>query len=196
MPEYYLEGEEKFGPIMSKLYSFFCHIGVARGLYDFMSSDLGKSKASRLLDVGTGTGAAPIMLAGRYPNLELYAVDPSPSMLKIARNDAAKLKNIKFGFGSSRYIPFKCKFDIIFTSLSFHHWKDKEGSLKYLATRLAKGGEIRIYEFNSVKASPLLKAISSHMSSISDIRAAAENAGLKIGSSVEKGRLLRVSLKP
>ncbi|MDE1866061.1 MAG: class I SAM-dependent methyltransferase [Candidatus Micrarchaeota archaeon] len=195
MPDYYLEGEERFGPIMSRLYSFFRCTGRAKALYRFISSDLEASGASRILDVGTGTGTVPIMLAKSNPGLKLYAVDPSESMIKIAKSSSRGLKNAKFGLGSSRSILFGGKFDIIFTSLSFHHWKDKEGSLRYLATRLSKGGEIRVYEFDRGKANPFFKALSSHMSTISEIAESGRKAGLKLSSSKESGGIIRATLK-
>lgn len=145
--DYYSKGEERFGPISSKIYSF----GSKRPLksfYIFIANDVKKLKPKTILDVGAGPGELAILLNKTIKNAKIYCVDPSTSMQKIARKkfNAFGVNN-EYLLGSSRSIPLKKKFDIILTSISFHHWKEKEKSIKYLLKKLNKNGYLRIYEF-------------------------------------------------
>jgi 2-polyprenyl-3-methyl-5-hydroxy-6-metoxy-1,4-benzoquinol methylase len=82
-------------------------------------------------------------------------------MADIAINRSKKIgiKNIYYKLGSSRNIPFKTKFDIITTTLSFHHWKKKEESINYLLKRLNKNGILMICEFSYEKLTKIQKLV-------------------------------------
>ena len=49
--------------------------------------------------------------------------------------------------GSSREIPFDRKFDLIFTTLSFHHWENRDSSISYILSKLSDRGTFLIIEF-------------------------------------------------
>jgi len=68
---------------------------------------------------------------------------------------------IHLSLGNSRNIPFKRNFDVIFSSLSFHHWKQREASIPYILRRLNVGGNFLIYEFNRERVSFLRRKLSS-----------------------------------
>ncbi len=196
MADYYLNGEEKFGPVMSRLYAAGSKAGPAKKIYGFLIDDITSAGAARILDVGTGNGTVPIRLARASKRSVVYAVDPSRDMIGIARRDSAGIGNIRFALGSSRHVPFRAKFEIIFSCLSFHHWQRKEESLRYLASRLAKGGEIRIYEYNKGKAGFLKNTLMyGHLLSLPEMRAVVKASGLRISGILEKGALVRVSIR-
>lgn len=48
---------------------------------------------ARILDIGTGTGAAAFELADRYPNAEIVGIDVSHEMIAAARTRAADLNS-------------------------------------------------------------------------------------------------------
>lgn len=146
MPDYYVEGEERFGPSMTFLYRAAVNIPSMRKLYSFIVNDLSGHSFKSVLDVGTGPGEVPLMLRSSHRKARIFAVDPSPYMVKSATR-RCRGSGILIRQGSSRSIPFKGKFDIIISSLSFHHWAEREKSLRYLSGRLDKRGEIRLYEF-------------------------------------------------
>ena len=151
MEDYYLDGEERFGRFSSKAYSLFSKCSTANDVYNFIIREISARNPETVLDVGTGPAAAAIGLALRLGKSKVYAVDPSPYMVKIAKKDAAGIMNIEIKEGSSRHVPFTEKFDIIYSSISFHHWKEKQQSLRYLAGRLSKSGRILIYELDRDK---------------------------------------------
>ena len=151
MKDYYLDGEERFGRFSSKAYSLFSKCSTANDVYNFIIREISARNPGKVLDVGTGPAAAAIGIALRLRKSKVCAVDPSPYMVKIAKKNAAGIINIEIKEGSSRQIPFTDKFDIIYSSISFHHWKEKEQSLRYLAGKLRKGGRILIYELDRDK---------------------------------------------
>lgn len=194
MVDNYVSGEERFGPVMSRLYNACTRLRAGRGLYLFAYRDLAHSGAAALLDVGCGPATIAIMLARRN-KARVFCVDPSPYMVGIARRNAKGVGGIEVAEGSSRKVPFSRKFDIVYTSLSFHHWQGKAESLRYLKGLLARGGEIRIYEYTRTEALlPRLLGISAHTLDMDELRRAARRSGLRVRGVVRSGMAVRVSL--
>jgi ubiquinone/menaquinone biosynthesis C-methylase UbiE len=194
MVDYCLDGEERFGLISSFAYSLGVKLKSGQEFYSFVVDDIKKSGFREILDVGTGPGDVPILLAKSGKFKLVYAVDPSGDMLRIAKAHSKRLK-IKFGYGSSRHIPFNKKFDLIISTISFHHWKMKTESLKYLSGFLKKGGEIRIYEFEKRELKGIWRYfMSSHAVSREEMREVAKESGLKLKGFASKGRRLRATL--
>ena len=194
MVDYYLKDEERFGPFLSFLYRFAGKFPICKMVYNFVEDDVRKSGARVILDIGTGPGDIPIRLA-EDGELKIFATDPSRDMIAIARKKAMGIKNLKFALGSSRCVPFRTKFDLIYSSLSYHHWKRKEESLNYLSKFLVNGGEIRIYEYNMRKLHGFMGMGRSHALDIREFRKTVKRTGLKIISVHESGRFVRMSLK-
>jgi len=194
MKDYCLKGEERFGLFGSWAYSLGIKLCGAKGFYDFVVADLDKKEFDALLDVGTGPADIPIMLVSSKKIKKIYAIDPSKDMLNIAKRKP-KASIIKFGYGSSRYVPFNRKFDAIISTLSFHHWVQKIESLKYLTGFLKKGGQIRIYEFEKKTNTGLLRYfISSHAVTKKEMIDAGKEAGLKVDI-VRKGGFIRTTFR-
>ncbi len=198
MENYYKEGEEKFGFLSSKLYLLAEKIPALSKFYRFVTQDLESKTFKSLLDVGFGTGSVIYQLS-KNNKLYLYGVDPSPYMVSIAKKRTYTNPNVTFAVGSSTYIPFDKKFDIIISSLSMHHWNDKKGSLIYLSKFLEDGGEIDIYEFLLSKGKSLSEhfeyyAAKSHMVSKTQLEAYGEEAGLSTNIKV-KGNLIKATYK-
>ncbi len=55
-------------------------------------SNIGASEGLRVVDVGTGSGAIALALAGEIPNGEIHASDISSAALEIAKANAARLE--------------------------------------------------------------------------------------------------------
>lgn len=76
-------------------------------------------KDSRLLDVGTGSGALAISAKLLIPELEVYACDISEEALKVAKNNA-KILGAKINFKISNLLSaYDIKFDYIFANLPY-----------------------------------------------------------------------------
>jgi len=118
---------------------------VARQIFDHL-------KAGRVLDVGTGPGRLPILLASQTPLLQVTGLDLSMDMVKIATEEAHRrgLKNAVFRQGSAAALPFADReFDLVVSTLSFHHWKQPEQGLDEVYRVLREGGEAWIYDVPS-----------------------------------------------
>jgi SAM-dependent methyltransferase len=70
----------------------------------------------RILELGTGTGSGARMLARRFPEAEIYAVDISPAMLQEAQAKTSKESDsrIHFGVADAGALPYEDgSFDLI-----------------------------------------------------------------------------------
>ena len=60
---------------------------------------------ARVLDVGTGTGQAAGILAGRFPEAQIDAVDASPQMIELARAKP-ELARVRFAVADGGRLPY------------------------------------------------------------------------------------------
>ena len=145
----YADGEERFGFFSAHLYNFSQFIPVFRRYYKFVLGDLQSFQASTIMDVGCGTGTLLILYSNLNRSLENIGIDPSKDMIGIASKRAKSggiSQKTRFLQGSSRLIPVDNKFDIIYASMSFHHWSQKTESISYLMKFLKPKGILNIYE--------------------------------------------------
>lgn len=193
MPDYYLDGEERFGAVSSFFYSLGSRFSRMGKICDFVVNDMKNSKFSEILDVGTGPGDIPIMLAKRR-KYKIFAVDPSEAMIRIAKARSKGLE-IRYALGSSRYLPFKNKFDLIFSVRSFHHWAKKEESLRYLSKFLKRNGEIRIYEYERRELTGIGRClVSAHSASKTEMIGIVKRSGLNAKGVLQKGGIIRIAM--
>ena len=80
------------------------------------------------LDIGTGPGLIPIMLAGRVPRLRMTGVDLSEPMLQKARKaaeEAGVVDRLDFRPGDAKSLPFsEQSFDLVLCNSLLHHLPD------------------------------------------------------------------------
>ncbi len=109
-----------------------------------------KASSGKILDIGTGPGRIPLEIARRSRNLEIEAIDISPAMVRIASKnakDADLSGHVQFRYGSAESIPFEDGyFDLVISTLSFHHWAKPTECLKEIHRVLRNGGEAWIYD--------------------------------------------------
>lgn len=134
----------------SRLYSALAGSRLFQDLYRTVARQvLEKLRAGRVLDVGTGPGRLPILIASQGSLLRVTGIDLSPDMVRIAARSAARkgLKNVEFRQGSAAELPFPDReFDLAVSTLSFHHWKAPEKGLDEVYRVLREGGEAWIYD--------------------------------------------------
>ncbi len=147
MDDYYIEGEEKFGKFTTSFYNIIAW-RMLKKLYNFTLEEMNTSNPGTILDIGAGPGKLTVMVANKFPKAKIYAIDPSKYMVETEKNNFKKANiNAQCSLGSSRNIPFENNFDLIFSSLSFHHWKEKEKSLEIILNKLNLNGNLIIIEF-------------------------------------------------
>ncbi|MCD1294504.1 class I SAM-dependent methyltransferase [Methanocella sp. CWC-04] len=135
---------------LSRVYLFISSSHVFIDFYRSVSAQvLKKVSSGRILDIGTGPGRLPIMIASRNNYVHVTGIDLSADMVKIA-SDAARddgLGNVVFKVGNANSLPFDDReFDLVISTLSFHHWKQPDIALDEIYRVLRHGGEAWIYD--------------------------------------------------
>lgn len=82
--------------------------------------------SGKILDVGTGPGYLPLLLAKQAHDLEVTGIDLSPAMIEIARNQKETIAlagRVQFHTANAVSLPFDNNyFDMVISTLSMHHW--------------------------------------------------------------------------
>lgn len=100
-------------------------------------------KNSKILDVGCGTGILLLILSKRE-YLDLYGIDISKEMLKIAKS---KLQGkAKFKLISIENLNYRNKFDYVFSVDAFHHFYNQDKALQDMISSLKKMGTLVIVD--------------------------------------------------
>ena len=93
-----------------------------------------------VLELGCGTGTLTALLADRYPEANISAVDASEEMIRIAREH---LPDGRVSFKIALFEDLdlaKGSFDLIASNMSLHHIAEKEPFYKRLRRALRPGG--------------------------------------------------------
>jgi ubiquinone/menaquinone biosynthesis C-methylase UbiE len=97
-----------------------------------------------VLDVGCGTGALVRELARRLPaGVELAGVDPAPAMIEVAQGALRECPNVHLEVASAEQLPFSAaRFDLVISTVSFHHWADQAAGLSEISRVLRPPGRL------------------------------------------------------
>lgn len=119
-------------------------------------------KGIRLLDVASGTGVLfPYYLSREVK--ELTAIDISPEMVRIAKEDFPQLRVI---CGNADSYDFKDEYDVIMIYNAFPHFIDPERLISHLSRYLRKGGILSVahsmsrQELEEIHSSEAVKKVS------------------------------------
>ena len=100
-----------------------------------------------ILDVGCGTGRLLESAHTRFPGATLVGVDAAIEMVRQAQGkhpDGA----IKFQQAVAEELPFPDgSFDLVFSTMTFHHWRDRAKGAAEVARMLTPGGRWLVAEF-------------------------------------------------
>ena len=108
---------------------------------------VGKIGNGTILDLGSGTGYLSIEIAKRSPSLQVYGIDLSRQMVKIARRHAKGVDNARFVFGNAAKLPFKDNsIDLVISTGASHHWKTPRLVFDECYRVLKTGKEAWIYD--------------------------------------------------
>jgi len=104
-----------------------------------------------VLDVGTGPGRVPLMIAERCPQLAVNGIDLSPEMITRATAGAARRAgghSVEFQVADVVALPFDDQsIDLVVSSISLHHWDDPAAGLRDVIRVLRPGAQAWIYDF-------------------------------------------------
>ncbi|MDH4268861.1 MAG: class I SAM-dependent methyltransferase [Dehalococcoidia bacterium] len=100
-----------------------------------------------VLDLGSGTGYLSIEIARRAPGLQVYGVDLSRQMVKIARRHGRGVDNAQFVFANAAKLPFRDNsIDLVISTGASHHWKTPRLVFAECYRVIKTGGEAWIYD--------------------------------------------------
>lgn len=124
---------------------------VTRAIYEEIAEEIiSKVSSGRILDVGTGPGFMPILIAKKAPEVEITGIDLSEGMVKLARKNSIKegvSERVKIFKANAISMPFENEyFDFVLSTFSLHHWLKPVDCFKEILRVLKKGGEAWIYD--------------------------------------------------
>jgi ubiquinone/menaquinone biosynthesis C-methylase UbiE len=123
----------------------------------------------RILDVGCGTGSLDLMVAEIVDGGSICGIDISPKMVEVSKEKAEKSGyEIDYRVGSSTKLPYSDnEFDVIFTSLMYHHldYEEKLKTLREIHRVLKKNGRYISVEFGGFPSGGFHKVMKSASSS-------------------------------
>jgi ubiquinone/menaquinone biosynthesis C-methylase UbiE len=149
-----------FRPVHSKMFSLLLEYGPKAPDY--------------LIDVGCGTGRFLRAASARWPEAQLYGVDPAAGMV----SEASRLNpNVEIKLATAEALPFPDQAaDIGVSSLSFHHWADHQKGVQEIARVLRPGGFFCLADHTFL----LSRIFRERVQSRRQIQELMSNAGLKI----------------
>jgi tRNA (cmo5U34)-methyltransferase len=104
------------------------------------------ARATRVLELGCGTGNLSLAVAARFPDAELVLVDGSAEMLALTRHrleaqhPGRDVACVESRFEDLELAP--AAFDLVTSSISLHHVVDKAAFLRGVRAWLAPGGSL------------------------------------------------------
>jgi ubiquinone/menaquinone biosynthesis C-methylase UbiE len=109
---------------------------------------IGGQHCRRIIDLGTGPGDIPILLAQRLPTTDITGIDAAEEMLKLARPKAARhglTDRVRFEQADVKALPHAdASFDGVFSNTILHHIPDPLLFLQQARRVLQPGGVLLI----------------------------------------------------
>ena len=119
---------------------------VQEAVLDLAAAEV--SKPNAILDVGCGTGRLLRAAEQRFPNAALEGVDAAAGMIRHAQSVLPARSRIRFQVASAESLPFvNGQFDLVFSTMTFHHWDDQRGAISEVARVLKPGGRWLLADF-------------------------------------------------
>ena len=145
-----------------------------------------------ILDIGCGTGRLLRKAALRWPNAQLFGVDPAEGMVSAAYQWSPKGA---FYVSPAEALPLPdSSIDLALSTTSFHHWFDQHEGLRQVARVLRRGGWFCLTDIVTPYG---LSHIARHGRPIEEAgrQAILEQVGLKVETQCRKmGRFLLITL--
>lgn len=101
-----------------------------------------------ILDVGCGTGRLLRAAAGEFPDARLEGVDAAVEMVKYAQGLLPAGNRITIRSATAEHLPFPDRqFDLVFSTMTFHHWADQRTGIVEVARVLKPQGRWLLADF-------------------------------------------------
>ncbi|HEY6543048.1 MAG TPA: class I SAM-dependent methyltransferase [Ktedonobacteraceae bacterium] len=141
-------------------------VRLTRRLYRRVVADVALILSEgKVLDAGTGPGTLARELARRQPRLQIYGIDLSEDMIRLALAHTQREQleeRVHFATSDVAHLPYPVNsFDVIISTISMHHWYELEQPLRDLYRVLRPGGHLWIYDFRFLKVQAVEKALAS-----------------------------------
>ncbi len=137
-------------------------------------------KEKDVLEIGVGSGRLAIKV---LPNCKNFTgIDISPKTIKRAEENLAEFSNKTLICGNFSDSDFIRKFDVIYSSLTFFHIKEKQKAIHKIASLLAINGRfvLSISKDQSTELDFGTRKIPLYPDNLSDIKRYLSNVGLLI----------------
>lgn len=106
------------------------------------------SRPGSILDVGCGTGKLLRATSARFPEARLEGVDAAPHMVETAIHLLPPGSSIHVREATAEALPFPDRqFDLVFSTMTFHHWADQAKGVSEVARVLTPGGRWLLCDF-------------------------------------------------
>jgi ubiquinone/menaquinone biosynthesis C-methylase UbiE len=101
-----------------------------------------------ILDVGCGTGRLLRAAEPMFPSARLEGVDAAAEMIRYARAALPAGSRITFAQATAESLPFPDGvFDLVFSTMTYHHWADQRQGIAEVGRVLARGGRWLLADF-------------------------------------------------
>ena len=98
-----------------------------------------------ILDVGCGTGRLLRAAGEKFPRARLEGIDAAEGMIEQARAAGGRAN---FQLATAESIPFPdSQFDLVFSTMTFHHWADQSKAISQIARVLTPNGRWVLADF-------------------------------------------------
>jgi ubiquinone/menaquinone biosynthesis C-methylase UbiE len=111
-----------------------------------MLERMGDAGRKRVLDLGCGTGRLVQLIAERFPDAEVYGVDPSGRMVEVCAERFKELPNVHIAEGTATWIPCPTgHLHCVLSNLALHHVppQARPDCAREMARVLQKGGRLQ-----------------------------------------------------
>ena len=137
------------------VYDAFSHRLLFGSFFDRIAYDVAAvaPQGGDVLEVGCGPGRLSVALGAR--GLDVTGLDLDPAMIDRARSNAGRADppadhTPKFTVGDVASLPFPdASFDVVVSTLSMHHWDDREAGLVEIGRVLRPGGRALVWDLRA-----------------------------------------------
>lgn len=101
-----------------------------------------------ILDVGCGTGRLLRAAQEKFPGARVEGIDAAEGMIEQAKASLPQASTASFQVATAERLPFDAaQFDLVFSTMTFHHWADQQKGIVEIARVLRPGGRWLLADF-------------------------------------------------